>query len=65
MLVVGLGAIGLMAVRFAKLMGARKIYAAEFSTGKRKIELAKDFGADEIICPDKTNIEEYNFENGG
>lgn len=63
-LVIGLGPIGLMAVKFAKLMGARKIYAAQTSTSQKRIELAKQFGADEIIYSDKTNLEDY-FKDGG
>jgi L-iditol 2-dehydrogenase len=64
-LVVGLGPIGLLAVRFARLMGARKIYAAELSGAKRRIELAKQFGADEIILTDQQGIDDYAYEKGG
>lgn len=64
-LVIGLGPIGLCAVRLAKLMGARKVYAAELSHAKRRIEIAKQFGADEIIFTDKESIEEYRFDRSG
>lgn len=64
-LVIGLGPIGLMALRIAKLMGARKIYAAQPSRSKRRIELAREYGADEIIFTDKVDIENYKFDKGG
>lgn len=64
-LVLGLGPIGLMALQMAKSSGARKIYAAEFSANKKRCELAKQFGADEIIYTDKIKLEEYAFEKGG
>jgi L-iditol 2-dehydrogenase len=57
----GLGTIGLMALRLAKLSGAQKIYACGLSRSKARNELAKKFGADEIIEVDKTPITEYKF----
>jgi threonine dehydrogenase-like Zn-dependent dehydrogenase len=57
----GLGTIGLMALRLAKLSGAQKIYACGLSRSKAKNELAMKFGADEIIEIDKTPITEYKF----
>ncbi|CAK4825641.1 unnamed protein product, partial [Aphanomyces euteiches] len=64
-LIVGLGPIGLMALRLAKLKGARKIYAAARSHSVKRIELARQFGADEIIYTDITPLESYPFEKGG
>lgn len=64
-LVIGLGPIGLMAARLAKAMGARKVYGSELSIAKARIELAKKWGVDEIICPDLEKVEEYKFERGG
>ncbi|SFI80850.1 L-iditol 2-dehydrogenase [Paenibacillus sp. UNC496MF] len=64
-LVLGLGPIGLMALRLAKLRGARKIYAAARSHSVKRIETALAFGADEIIYTDKTPLETYEFERGG
>lgn len=64
-LVFGCGPIGLMALKMAKSAGARKIYAAEFSTATARCEIAKLYGADEIIYTDKISIEEYVFEKGG
>jgi threonine dehydrogenase-like Zn-dependent dehydrogenase len=64
-LVVGLGPIGLMALRLAKSAGARKVYGAELSQCAKRIEVAKLYGADDVILSDKQKIEEYAFENGG
>ena len=55
-LVVGLGPIGLMAVRLAKLAGANRIYAATFSKRKKRNELALEFGADELLYEDETPL---------
>lgn len=59
-LVLGLGPIGLMALRLARLAGARKIYAAARSHSTKRIATARQFGADEIICTDRTPLETYN-----
>ncbi len=64
-LVLGLGPIGLMALQMAKRCGARKIYAAQRSGADKRIELAKKFGADEIIYTDKEDLTSYPFEKGG
>ncbi|MGP1418196.1 MAG: zinc-dependent alcohol dehydrogenase [Sphaerochaetaceae bacterium] len=64
-LVMGLGAIGLMALKMAKSSGARRIYAAEFSNAVKKCDLARQFGADKIIHTDKIPLEDFKFEKGG
>ncbi|MCD9024871.1 zinc-dependent alcohol dehydrogenase [Cohnella silvisoli] len=64
-LVIGLGPIGLMALRLAKLAGARKIYAAARSHSARRIELAKQFGADEIILTDQAELDSFPYDKGG
>jgi L-iditol 2-dehydrogenase len=64
-LVLGLGPIDLMALRLAKLRGARKIYAAAHSHSVKRIETALAFGADEIIYTDKAPLETYAFDRGG
>jgi len=60
--VIGLGPIGLMALRFAKLMGARKIFAADLSTSNIRLQMAREFGADEIIEVDKVKIDDYEYD---
>lgn len=57
----GLGPIGLMAVRLAKLSGAERIYACGLSRSKARNRAALKFGADEIIEVDKTPIENCKF----
>jgi threonine dehydrogenase-like Zn-dependent dehydrogenase len=52
-LVVGLGPIGLMAVRLAKVAGAARIYASTFSQRERRNLLALEFGADELLYEDE------------
>jgi threonine dehydrogenase-like Zn-dependent dehydrogenase len=52
-LVIGLGPIGLMAVRLAKLAGAARIYASTFSQREKRNRLAEEFGADELLYEDE------------
>lgn len=64
-LIMGLGAIGLMALQMAKRCGARRIYAADRSYHTARLELAKAYGADEIICTDEVDLASYPFARGG
>ena len=64
-LVLGVGPIGLMALKMAKASGARKIYAADVSDASARCAIAKQFGADEIIFTDKVKLEDYKFDRGG
>jgi len=57
----GLGPIGLMALRLAKLAGAAKIYACDVAKAGARLELAREWGADEIIEVDKTPLATYKF----
>ncbi|MEA4938850.1 MAG: alcohol dehydrogenase catalytic domain-containing protein [Christensenella sp.] len=63
-LVMGLGSIGLMALQMARRSGARRVYAADRSYHTAKLELAKEYGADEIICTDEVDLAEYPFARG-
>ena len=45
--------------------GARRVYAADLSTAGKRAELAKQFGADEVIFTDKTDLTSYPFPRGG
>jgi L-iditol 2-dehydrogenase len=58
----GLGTIGLMAIQLAKISGAEKIYACDFSTVSIRLEKAKAFGAHELIEIDRTPLGDYRFE---
>lgn len=64
-LVMGCGAIGLMALQMARHSGARKIYVAEHKKNRRKAELALQFGADEVIFTDETDLLKHPFARGG
>jgi len=64
-LVIGLGPIGLMALIMAKLMGTRHMFGAAHSTSKARIEMARKFGADDIIFTDKIDLTQYKFPRGG
>jgi len=60
-LVAGLGPIGLMAVRLAKLAGAARIYASTFSTRAKRNAVALEFGADELLFEDEKPLAERNL----
>jgi L-iditol 2-dehydrogenase len=64
-LVVGLGPIGLMALALARIQGASRIIAVSPSHSSRRIELAKKFGADEIIHSDREDIGAHSYARGG
>jgi threonine dehydrogenase-like Zn-dependent dehydrogenase len=61
-LVAGLGPIGLMAVRLAKLAGAAKIYASTFSAREKRNALAMEFGADELLFEDEIPLAERKLD---
>lgn len=63
-LVYGAGAIGLMAVQMAVLAGAN-VYVADHIKSKKKAELAKQFGAKEVIFTDQEDIQKHSFPKGG
>ena len=64
-LLMGAGAIGLMALQMAKASGARKIYVAEHKKNKKKAELALKLGADAIIYTDEEDLLKFPFPRGG
>lgn len=55
-IVMGPGPIGLMAVKVARRMGARKIFLAGRSYSRARLQLGADLGADEIIEVDKEDL---------
>ncbi|MDP6380323.1 MAG: alcohol dehydrogenase catalytic domain-containing protein [Phycisphaerae bacterium] len=60
-LVMGQGPIGLMALALVKKAGARRVFASEMKWRTARVELSKQFGADEVIDPTETPIEEFDF----
>lgn len=63
-LVYGAGAIGLIAVQIAAAAGAR-VYVADRRESKKKAELAKQFGAKEVVFTDQEDIRKHPFPKGG
>jgi L-iditol 2-dehydrogenase len=55
--IIGLGAIGLFAVQFARVMGAKKVIAIDIFD--EKLEIAKELGADVTINSMKQNPEDF------
>lgn len=62
-LVMGLGPIGLMAARMARLCGADHVYATQFPASRAKIALAERWGVDAVIAPEA--LADYRFPAGG
>lgn len=60
-LLLGPGPIGLMALALVKRMGARRIFLSAFSAEKARIEVARKFGADEVIDPSVTPLKDVDF----
>ena len=56
--VMGAGPIGILAVRLAKLRGAAKVKVCAHSHSLRRIQLARQYGADEIIETDKITVQD-------
>lgn len=64
-LVIGLGAIGLMTLQLVKRAGARHVYAAGTSRSPKKNELALKLGADKVFLTDKEDLKSLKFPRGG
>ena len=60
-LIMGPGAIGLMAVALARRGGARRVFVSGHSWRTGRMRLAKEFGADAFIDPGETELTEYDF----
>jgi L-iditol 2-dehydrogenase len=63
-LVYGLGTVGLFAVQFAKLLGAKKVIGVDRNS--HKFQIAKKCGADYTISPDsiQSGLAELGFPDG-
>lgn len=55
-LILGVGPIAIMAVRLAKLRGAKHVTVGARSYARERVRLAREFGADEIIFTDQETI---------
>lgn len=52
----GLGTIGLLAVKIAALMGAGRIIAVNRSDNQRRFQIAREFGATDVICSSREDV---------
>ena len=55
-LIFGLGTIGLLAVKIAHLMGAGRIIAVNRSHNERRFQIAREFGATDVICSKEEDV---------
>ncbi|UCH35055.1 MAG: alcohol dehydrogenase catalytic domain-containing protein [Armatimonadota bacterium] len=61
-LIMGPGPIGLMALALVKRMGARRVFVSAYSSQKARARAAHEFGADVVIDPTETPLEDYDFD---
>jgi L-iditol 2-dehydrogenase len=57
--VFGPGPIGLMAARVAQLAGASKVYLTGYAHSRRRWEVARKLGIDELIFVDQVDVREF------
>ena len=60
-LVMGLGAIGLMALALVRRAGARRVFASQPARRRGRIALAERLGVDAVIDPLETPLAEHDF----
>jgi L-iditol 2-dehydrogenase len=60
-LILGQGPIGLMATALVRRAGVRRLFATDLASRPRRLELAKQFGADETFDPTQTPISKFDY----
>ncbi|NOY79573.1 MAG: alcohol dehydrogenase catalytic domain-containing protein [Kiritimatiellaeota bacterium] len=60
-LVMGQGPIGLMVTALVRRMGARRVFASQRRRRTARVELARRFGADDVIHPETTPLADIDF----
>jgi L-iditol 2-dehydrogenase len=60
-LLMGPGPIGLMALRLARIHGAKRVFLSAFERSKARVDLARKLGVDGIVDPSKTKPENWDF----
>lgn len=60
-LLLGPGPIGLMALALVKRMGARRVFLSAFKKETARVEVARQFGVDEIFDPSETPLPQVDF----
>jgi len=63
-LIMGQGPIGLMATALVKRMGARRIFVSQRRRRNARVELARRFGADDVVHPEATALPDMDFGCG-
>ena len=63
-LIMGQGPIGLMATALVRRLGARRVFVTQTRRRTARVELARRFGADEVIHPEETEIGTVDFGCG-
>jgi len=60
-LVMGAGPIGLMIAQLVKRRGARRLFVADVKRQVRRLSLAKQFGADDVVVVDETPVSKFQY----
>jgi len=60
-LLIGPGPIGLMALQVVRRMGARRVFLSAHRRSAARIELARQWGVDEVFDPDETPLASVDF----
>lgn len=60
-LLLGPGPIGLMALQIVKRLGARRVFLSAFKRETARIEVARQFGVDDIFDPSERPLSEVDF----
>jgi L-iditol 2-dehydrogenase len=60
-LVIGAGPIGLMIAQLVKRRGARRLFVADVKRQVRRLALAKQFGADDVVTVDETPVSKFQY----
>jgi L-iditol 2-dehydrogenase len=63
-LILGQGPIGLMATALVRRAGVRRLFVTDLASRPRRLELAKQFGADEAFDPVVTPISKFDYGCG-
>jgi threonine dehydrogenase-like Zn-dependent dehydrogenase len=60
-LVMGAGPIGLMIAQLVKRRGARRLFVADMKKQTRRLAVARQFGADDVVTVDETPISKFAY----
>lgn len=60
-LVMGAGPIGLMIAQLVKRRGARRLFVADVKRQARRLAVARQFGADDVVAVDETPVSQFEY----